>query len=98
MNLHIIKYFDTLYNIFTGILDLHVHIFAMHCLHGVYLSAIYAWIYDTALDFVGFVFPQKRGEATLRCTKSRRHATGVACRLRLSKKGLQSAARTSCPL
>ena len=41
MNLHIIKYFDTLYNIFTVILDLHVHIFAMHCLHGVCLSAIY---------------------------------------------------------
>ena len=41
MNLYIIKYFDTLYNIFTGILDLHVHIFAMHCLHGVCLSAVY---------------------------------------------------------
>lgn len=35
MILHIIKYFDTLYNIFTEIQDLHVHIFATHCLHGV---------------------------------------------------------------
>ncbi len=41
MNLHIVKYFDTLYNIFTGILNLHVHIFAMRCLYGVCLSAMY---------------------------------------------------------
>ena len=63
MNLHIINYFDTLYNVFTEIQDLHVHIFTTHCLHGVCLSDIYAYIYDTALDFAGCVFPQKRGRS-----------------------------------